>query len=119
MHRRRSVLGVSLLIVLLTSLFLLGAVVVARRRVLDRTTSAFFTPPGQAEWEGNWTFSERGADPSEDGVEWVTIPFTGTDFALRVRRGDSPPGARMRRDPGCRLGSRAVPTTASIGQPGP
>ena len=46
-----------------------------------------YTPlSGIATWEGNWEFSELGADVSEAGGERVTIPFWGTDFGLRVRR---------------------------------
>jgi len=74
---------------LLVSLILAGVVLAARRRVLLQTTSTFYTPiSGVAEWEGNWEFSELGADPSEAGTERVTIPFVGTDLALRVRRGN-------------------------------
>jgi len=47
-----------------------------------------YTPlSGTAEWEGQWEFSDLGADPSQAGGERVTIPFWGTDFGLRVRRG--------------------------------
>jgi len=46
-----------------------------------------YTPlSGVATWEGDWEFSELGADVSEAGGERVTIPFWGTDFGLRVRR---------------------------------
>jgi len=71
------------------SLLLAGAVVVARRRTLAQATTTFYTPlSGEAEWEGDWKLSALGADPGEIGTERVTIPFVGTDFALRVRRGN-------------------------------
>ncbi len=74
---------------LLVSLLLMGVALVGRRRVLRQTASVSYTPlSGEAEWEGDWEFSELGADPSEGGGERVAIPFTGTDFALWVRRGD-------------------------------
>ena len=81
------------LVGLLISLILTGAVLVARQQALAQTTTTFYTPlSGEAEWEGDWEFSELGADPSEAGsqagTDRVTIPFIGTDFALRVRRGD-------------------------------
>lgn len=51
-------------------------------------TPGAYTPlSGVAEWEGAWEFSDLGADVSETGGEHVTIPFWGTDFGLRVRRG--------------------------------
>ena len=51
-------------------------------------TPGAYTPlSGLAEWEGNWEFSDLGADVSEVGGERVTIPFWGTDLGLRVRRG--------------------------------
>ena len=47
-----------------------------------------YTPlSGVAEWEGDWEFSDLGADPSPEGGERVTIPFWGTDLGLQVRRG--------------------------------
>lgn len=65
-----------------------GAVLAAKRRALLQTTTTSYTVlSGEAEWEGNWELSELGADPSQAGGERVTIPFVGTDFALRVRRG--------------------------------
>jgi len=74
---------------LLTSLLAAGVLLVARRRILLHTVAASYTPsPDTAEWEGEWKFSELGADPSEAGAERVAIPFVGTDFALRVRKGD-------------------------------
>ena len=81
------------LIGLLVSLLLSGVVLAARQRALLQTTTTFYTPlSGEANWEGDWEFSELGADPSEAGsqagTDRVTIPFSGTDFALRVRRGD-------------------------------
>ncbi len=77
------------LIGLLVSLVLASAVLVARRCVLLQTVTTYYTPlSGEAKWEGNWEFSESGADPSQAGTERVTIPFVGTDFSLRVRRGN-------------------------------
>ena len=77
------------LIGLLVSLVLAGAVLLAMQGVRRQATTTSYTPlSGEAEWEGDWEFSELGADPSEAGTERVTIPFAGTEFALRVRRGD-------------------------------
>ncbi len=78
---------------LLVVLLLTTAVLIARQRVLLRTTSISYTPlSGEARWEGDWEFSDQGADPSEAGSlagsDSVTIPFSGTDLALTVRRGD-------------------------------
>jgi len=74
---------------LAASLLLTCAVLAARRQALAQTTTTLYTPlSGEAEWEGNWEFSELGADPSQAGAERVTIPFAGTDFALQVRRGN-------------------------------
>jgi O-antigen ligase len=73
---------------LLVSLLLIGVVRATERRdLLQAATSAFTPRTGEAEWEGDWEFSELGADPSEAGTERVTIPFVGTDLALRVRQG--------------------------------
>ncbi len=88
-----SKLGNFCLIGLLVSLLLTGAVLAAKRRVLLQTTISSYTPlSGEAEWEGEWEFSELGAGPSEagsqNGADRVTIPFTGADLALRVRRGN-------------------------------
>ena len=89
MNRHPRTRALACLIGLLVSLILAGVVLAARRRALLRTTTTSYTPlSGEAEWEGNWEFSELGADPSEAGGERVTIPFVGTDFALRVRRGN-------------------------------
>lgn len=50
-------------------------------------TPGAYTPlSGVATWEGDWEFSDLGADVSEAGGERVTIPFWGTDFGLCVRR---------------------------------
>ena len=68
------------------------------RPVLDALAELAAAPPtnypgaytslsGVATWEGNWEFSELGADVSQQGGDRVTIPFWGTDFGLRVRRG--------------------------------
>jgi O-antigen ligase len=74
---------------LLVSLTLAGMVLAAMRRVLLQTRTVSYTPlSGEATWEGDWKFSELGADPSPAGTERVTIPFVGTDLALRVRRGN-------------------------------
>ncbi|MEE9617217.1 MAG: hypothetical protein V3T90_09450, partial [Anaerolineae bacterium] len=74
---------------LVGSLLLSGAVLVARRQTLLQTTTTSYTAlSGEAEWEGDWEFSELGAGPSQAGTERATIPFAGTDFALRARRGD-------------------------------
>ncbi len=80
------------LIGLSASLILVGIVLAAERRVRLRTTAATSPPlSGEAVWEGDWEFSELGADPSETGsqtgADRVTIPFTGTHLALQVRRG--------------------------------
>ena len=76
----------------LVVLLLIGAVLIVRQRVLLQTTSVTYTPlSGKAQWEGDWELSEQGADPSEAGslagTDRVTIPFSGTDLALTVRRG--------------------------------
>jgi putative inorganic carbon (HCO3(-)) transporter len=64
------------------------AVGVCRQQTLARaSTRSFSASPGSAQWEGDWEFSELGADPSEEGSDRVTISFSGTDFALQVRRG--------------------------------
>jgi len=77
------------LIGLLASLLLASIVLAARRHTLLQTSTTSYTPlSGVAEWEGNWEFSELGADPSQACTERVTIPFVGTDFALQVRRGN-------------------------------
>jgi O-antigen ligase len=78
---------------LLVVLLLTTAVLIGRQRVLLRTTSISYTPlSSEARWEGDWELSEQGADPSEAGSlvgsDSVTIPFSGTDLALTVRRGN-------------------------------
>ncbi|MDY6877783.1 MAG: O-antigen ligase family protein [Chloroflexota bacterium] len=89
MKRRLQTRALVCLAGLVTSLLLAGIVLAARRQTLLQTSTTCYTPlSGEAEWEGNWEFSELGADPSQAGTERVTIPFTGTDFALRVRRGN-------------------------------
>lgn len=80
------------LIGIAASILLIGAVLGLRQRALRETTVQFYTPlTGDAEWEGDWTLSERGADPSQKGslagADRVTIPFVGRELALRVRRG--------------------------------
>jgi len=65
------------------------ALLLVRRQTFVSSSVDSYTPlSGQAQWEGNWQFSELGADPSDANTERVTIPFTGTDLALTVRRGD-------------------------------
>lgn len=78
---------------LLASLLLIGTVLVARQHALSRTITTSYTPlSSEARWEGDWEFSDLGGDPSEAGsqagADRVTIPFSGTDFGLQVRRGD-------------------------------
>ncbi len=89
MTRRPRTLLLACLAGLLIAAPLIGAVVVLRARVLDQTATALYTPlSGTADWDGDWEFSDLGADPGEAGTDRVTIPFAGTDFALRVRRGN-------------------------------
>jgi O-antigen ligase len=52
-------------------------------------------PPGnhrpdlaQARYEGDWEFSELGADIPQTGPARITLDFVGTDLAVRVRRAD-------------------------------
>jgi O-antigen ligase len=74
---------------LVISLLLAGALLVARARALYQVDATSYTPlTGDAAWEGDWEFSELGADPSEAGTERVSIPFVGTGLALEVRRGN-------------------------------
>ncbi len=42
---------------------------------------------GVADYQGDWRLSELGADPSQQAGDRVLIPFQGTEFGLRVRRG--------------------------------
>ena len=77
---------------LVVSLILTGLVSVGGRRAQMAAFSDLDTPlSGQAVWEGDWEFSALGADPGEEDSQTeaarVTIPFTGTVLALRVRRG--------------------------------
>ncbi len=51
----------------------------------DRPGSPTYQPNPLATFTGNWRFSELGADWSQTGDK-VSIPFHGSDFALRVRR---------------------------------
>jgi O-antigen ligase len=88
-NRHRTILVLLCLFGLLVSLLLIGVVRATERRALLQATTGILSPRiGEAEWEGDWEFSELGADPSEAGAERVTIPFVGTDFALQVRQGD-------------------------------
>jgi O-antigen ligase len=78
---------------LLASLALGSLVLALERRAVRQSAGVEFTPPSsEAQWEGEWEFSERGANPSElgsqRGTDRVSIPFAGTGLALRVRRGD-------------------------------
>jgi O-antigen ligase len=50
-----------------------------------RPGSPTYEPNPRATFTGEWRFSELGADWSATGDK-VTIPFRGTDLALRVRR---------------------------------
>jgi O-antigen ligase len=50
-----------------------------------RPSSPTYQPNPLATFTGDWRFSELGADWSATGDK-VTIPFHGTDLALRVRR---------------------------------
>jgi O-antigen ligase len=89
MNRRPRAWVLVCLIGLLGSLLLAGVVLAARQRALLQASTVSYHPlDGEARWEGDWEFSELGADPSQAGTERVTIPFVGTDFALRVRRGN-------------------------------
>ncbi|MGD2105389.1 MAG: O-antigen ligase family protein [Anaerolineae bacterium] len=70
-----------------------GTLLIARERARVRTRTLFYTPlTGEADWDGAWELSARGADPSQEGslagTDRVTIPFTGNALALRVRRGN-------------------------------
>jgi O-antigen ligase len=51
----------------------------------SRPGSPTYQPNPLATFTGEWRFSELGADWSATGDK-VTIPFNGSDFALRVRR---------------------------------
>jgi len=71
------------------SLVAAGVLLLARGRPLSATGIERYTPlTGEAAWQGEWRFSELGADPGQAGGAAVTIPFNGTDFALQVRRGN-------------------------------
>lgn len=81
------------LIGFLISLTAAGVMRIAQQRLLLQTTFVSYTvSSGEARWEGDWEFSALGADPSERGsqigADRVSIPFSGTDLALQVRRGD-------------------------------
>ncbi|MCP4538407.1 MAG: hypothetical protein GY832_14830 [Chloroflexi bacterium] len=81
------------LIGLAISLVLIGLLSVFEQRILLQTlTTDYAALPGEAEWEGDWEFSELGADPSETGsqvgTDRVIIPFVGTGLTLQVRRGN-------------------------------
>ena len=81
------------LIGLLALLLAIGTLLVARQHACLQTETLFYTPlNGEANWEGDWTLSSQGADPSQAGslagTDRVSIPFTGTGLALRVQRGN-------------------------------
>ena len=81
------------LVGLVTLLLATAVLLVARQRAYGQVETISYTPlKGEADWEGEWTLSTRGADPSQagslDGTDRVSVPFTGTGFALRVRRGN-------------------------------
>ena len=89
----RKALLVASLAGLAASLVLGSVLWAARTRAAARASVASYTPAsGAATWEGEWEFSELGADPSEAGAiagtDRVTLPFTGTQLALSVRRGN-------------------------------
>ncbi|MBN1976299.1 MAG: O-antigen ligase family protein [Anaerolineae bacterium] len=93
MNRRSRARGTACLAGFVLGLTLIALLWGVRRNILLQTASVFYPSlSGEAEWEGGWELSERGADPSEAGslagTDRVTIPFSGTDFALMVRRGD-------------------------------
>jgi O-antigen ligase len=93
MNWRSKPLALVCLIGFLTGLIFTGVLLLAMQRVLLQTTATDYTIlSGEAEWQGDWKFSELGADPSETGsqtgADRVTISFTGTDLALHVRRED-------------------------------
>lgn len=77
---------------LLLSLAAIGFVLAIKHRAsLRQETLTYTALTGKADWEGDWTLSPLGADPSEvgslAGTDQVSIPFQGTGLALRVRRG--------------------------------
>jgi O-antigen ligase len=77
------------ILTLLIGLGLLGVSLGVQRGLRASDHPTFYpATPDAATWEGEWIFSERGADPAgEDTTERVKIPFSGTGLALRVRRG--------------------------------
>ncbi len=91
------------------ALLALGVVWRLRARASDARQATFVPAlPANAHWEGAWTFSAQGADPSEHGEERVSIEFEGAELALAVRRGayrgtlyvaiDGQPANRLPRD---------------------
>lgn len=58
------------------------------RRSTDNDPGYWTPVSGIAEWEGGWELSELGADSGQEGLYRVTVPFWGTDFGLRARRGN-------------------------------
>lgn len=84
------------LLVCLTGLgltvLLTAAVLTLKQNALrEEEVRSYTLLAGDAEWEGDWELSEKGADPSETGsvagTDRVTIPFAGNQLALQVRRG--------------------------------
>jgi len=92
MSRRPQTWLLVCLIGVVASVLLIGAVLGLRQRALNQNVVQSYTPlTGDAEWQGDWTLSEQGADPSQEGsiagTDRVTIPFVGRELSLRVRRG--------------------------------
>ncbi|MGD2143555.1 MAG: O-antigen ligase family protein [Anaerolineae bacterium] len=80
------------LVGLAACVLLTGVILGVKRGVVRESSTQSYTPvTGEADWHGGWELSELGADPSEsgsiEGTDRVTLPFTGTQLALHVRRG--------------------------------
>ncbi len=80
------------LVGLLASLGLMGIGLTTKGLRPEPSATQCYTPlTGDAQWHGDWDFSEWGADPSQagslEGTDRVTIEFAGSELALRVRRG--------------------------------
>jgi O-antigen ligase len=92
MSRRPRTWVIVCLIGVATSVLLIGVVLGLRQHALNQSVIQSYTPlTGDAEWEGDWTLSEQGADPSQEGsiagTDRASIPFVGRELALRVHRG--------------------------------
>ncbi|MFO7742162.1 MAG: O-antigen ligase family protein [Anaerolineae bacterium] len=88
MNQPRRTWSLLCLVGLMASALLIGMVVGLRRHAIHQNTvQRHAALTGVAEWDGNWALSEEGADPSPPGPNRVTIPFTGSQLALEVRRG--------------------------------